>query len=242
MGQTVCAAVAAEADLDLVGAIDPQHIGGDVEGLAIAADASALLEAGVDVIVDFTVVAAARQNLRWAAEHGVHAVVGTTGFAADDLDTFSAAFTRSACVIAPNFAVGAVLAIRFAEMAAPYFDTAEVIELHHDAKRDAPSGTALHTAERIAASSADWAAEPTEQEVLPGSRGGVGPAGIRVHAVRMRGMVAHEEIIFGTTGQTLTLRHDSYDRSSFMPGVLLAVRKVVAMSGLTVGLDALLDL
>lgn len=242
MGRTVCAAVAEDSELVLVGAVDPQHIGKEVEGLAISADASALLDAGVEVIVDFTVVGAARENVRWAAEHGVHAVVGTTGFSAGDLDTFSAAFTRSACVLAPNFALGAVLAIRFAEMAAPYFETAEVIEFHHDAKRDAPSGTALHTAERIAASSSHWAPDPTEQEVLPGARGGAGPAGIRVHAVRMRGMVAHEEIILGTTGQTLTLRHDSYDRTSFMPGVLLAVKKVAGLSGLTVGLDALLDL
>ncbi len=242
MGQTVCAAVAGDADLELVGGVDPHHVGDSVEGVVIDADPSGLVDAGADVVVDFTVAAAARENVRWAAEHGVHAVVGTTGFSADDVDSFGAAFTRSGCVLAPNFAIGAVLAIRFAELAAPYFETAEIIELHHDAKKDAPSGTALHTAERIAAASPTWSPDPTEIEVLPGARGAAGPAGIRVHAVRMHGMVAHEEIILGTAGQTLTIRHDSYDRTSFMPGVLLAIKKVVGRTGLTVGLDELLDL
>jgi 4-hydroxy-tetrahydrodipicolinate reductase len=242
MGSTVCAAVAGKDGLDLVAGVDPHHVGREVEGIEIAADATALLDAGAQVVVDFTVVDAARENVRWAAEHGVHAVVGTTGFSADDIDSFAAGFTRSGCIIAPNFAIGAVLAIRFAELAAPWFETAEVIELHHDQKRDAPSGTALHTIERMAAASSTWAPDPTEQEVISGARGGEGPGGIRVHAVRMRGMVAHEEIILGTTGQTLTIRHDSYDRTSFMPGVLLAVTKVVDMTGLTVGLDELLDL
>ena len=242
MGATVCAAVAADAQLELVGGVDPHRVGDEVEGITVAADPSALLDAGAEVVVDFTVVGAARENVRWAAEHGVHAVVGTTGFSAADLDDFAVAFNRSACVIAPNFAIGAILAIRFAEMAAPYFETAEIIELHHDAKKDAPSGTAMHTAERMAAASDTWSVDPTEIEVLPGARGGAGPAGIRVHAVRMHGMVAHEEIILGTTGQTLTIRHDSYDRTSFMPGVLLAVKKVVERSGLTVGLDDLLQL
>jgi 4-hydroxy-tetrahydrodipicolinate reductase len=241
MGTTVCDAVAGEDGLELVAGVDPHHVGRDVQGVTIAGDPAALLDAGVDVVVDFTVVDAARENVRWAAEHGVHAVVGTSGFTAEDIDSFSAGFTRSACVIAPNFAIGAILAIRLAEIAAPYFETAEIIELHHDGKKDAPSGTAMHTAERLAAASATWAPDPTEIEVVEGARGGAGPAGIRVHAVRMRGMVAHEEIILGTTGQTLTLRHDSFDRTSFMPGVLLAIKKVVGMTGLTVGLDTLLD-
>jgi len=126
--------------------------------------------------------------------------------------------------------------------AAPFFDTAEIIELHHDNKADAPSGTALATADRIAAASADWAPDPTTSEVLPGARGGIGPAGIRVHSVRMRGMVAHQEVIFGAVGQTLTLRQDSYDRESFMPGVVLACKRIADFPGLTRGLDALLDL
>jgi 4-hydroxy-tetrahydrodipicolinate reductase len=169
-------------------------------------------------------------------------VVGTTGFEAADHDRFRAAFTRSNCVIAPNFAIGAVLMIAMAERAAPYFETAEIVEMHHDAKRDAPSGTAMFTAERIAAASSEWAADPTELTVVEGARGGTGPAGIHVHALRVRGMVASQEVIFGTTGQSLTIRHDTFDRSSFMPGVLLAIKVVADKPGVTVGLDQLLDL
>ena len=152
------------------------------------------------------------------------------------------AFTSAdrACVVVPNFAIGAVLMMRFAELAAPYFDTAEVIELHHNAKIDAPSGTARLTVERMAAASSTWAPDPTEHEMLTGVRGAEGPAGIRVHSVRMGGMVAHHEVILGTEGQTLTIRHDSTDRASFMPGVLAAVKAVPGHSGLIVGLDTLL--
>ena len=125
-------------------------------------------------------------------------------------------------------------------MAAPWFDTAEIIELHHDAKVDAPSGTAVATAQRMAAASADWAADPTQHEVYPGARGGEGPAGIRVHSVRMRGMVAHQEVVLGAQGQTLTIRQDSYDRLSYMPGVVLACTRIAEFPGLTVGLDSFL--
>jgi 4-hydroxy-tetrahydrodipicolinate reductase len=194
------------------------------------------------VAVDFTQLQAARSNLRWLAEHGVHAVVGTTGFADDDLDTFREWFQSSNCVIAPNFAIGAVLMMRFAELAAPYFETAEIIELHHDQKIDAPSGTAMHTLNRMAAASDEWAPDPTKNEVVDGSRGGKGPGGITVHSVRLRGLVAHQEVLLGTMGQTLTIRHDSYDRSSFMPGVLLAVKAVGGRPGVTIGLESLLDL
>jgi 4-hydroxy-tetrahydrodipicolinate reductase len=168
--------------------------------------------------------------------------VGTTGFTEDDLIEFAAMFSvhTANAVVAPNFAIGAVLMMRFAELAAPHFETAEIIEWHHDAKADAPSGTAMLTAERLAKASKHWADDPTTHAVLAGARGGVGPAGIRVHAVRMRGMVAHQEVVLGATGQTLTIRHDSYDRTSFMPGVLLAVKEVPRRPGLTVGLDALL--
>jgi len=237
MGITVCGAVAGDADLELRGAVDPNHVGDHVEGVTIT---GAMPD--VDVVVDFTHLGAARDNIQWAAENGVHAVVGTTGLSAEDHERFRAAFTTSNCVIAPNFAIGAVLMMRMAELAAPYFDTAEIIELHHDAKRDSPSGTAMLTAERMAAAKGSWAPDPTEVEVVEGARGGEGPSGIHVHAVRMRGMVAHQEVILGTTGQTLTIRHDTTDRSSFMPGVLLAVKRVADRPGLTVGLDALLDL
>jgi 4-hydroxy-tetrahydrodipicolinate reductase len=237
MGTTVCAAVGADADLELAGAVDPDHVGEQVAGASVTDHMS-----DVDVVVDFTHVAAARANIMWAAENGVHAVVGTTGLDARDHERFEAAFTKSNCVIAPNFAIGAVLMMRMAELAAPFFDTAEIIEFHHDGKIDAPSGTALATAARMAAAKPSWAPDPTKQEVIEGARGGAGPSGIHVHAIRMRGMVAHQEVILGTTGQTLTIRHDTTDRSSFMPGVLLAGKRVAERPGLTVGLDALLDL
>jgi 4-hydroxy-tetrahydrodipicolinate reductase len=188
------------------------------------------------------VAEAARTNLAWCALHGVHAVVGTTGLTEADLDDLRARFTRSACLVAANFSISAVLMMRFAEIAAPFFDTAEIIELHHDAKVDAPSGTALVTAERMAAASSTWAPDPTTHEVVPGARGGLGPAGIRVHSVRMRGMTAHQEVVLGTTGQTLTIRQDSYDRASFMPGVVLACRRIAEHHGLVLGLDPLLGL
>ncbi len=250
MGSTVCRAVAGDADLELVGAIDPYHsgldlrhaTGVDVPDLHIDPDPSALLDVGVDVVVDFTVVEGARANLAWAAENGVHAVVGTTGFTAADHERLRGAFTKSNCVIAPNFAIGAVLMMRFAELAAPWFETAEIIELHHNAKVDAPSGTALLTAERMAKASSDWAEDPTRTMTVPGARGAKGPADLPIHSVRLRGLVAHQEVLLGTTGQSLTIRHDSYDRDSFMPGVLLAVKAVADRPGLTVGLDALLGL
>jgi 4-hydroxy-tetrahydrodipicolinate reductase len=168
--------------------------------------------------------------------------VGTTGFTDHDYDRVRSTFTRSNCVIAPNFAIGAVLMMRFAELAAPWFESAEIIELHHDQKVDAPSGTAVLTAQRMAAASAEWGDDPTSKEVLAGARGASGAGGIPVHSVRLRGLVAHQEVLLGTTGQSLTLRHDSYDRSSFMPGVLLAVKHVAHRPGLTIGLDALLGL
>ncbi|HEX6423701.1 MAG TPA: 4-hydroxy-tetrahydrodipicolinate reductase [Acidimicrobiales bacterium] len=250
MGSTVCRAVAADPELELVGAIDPHHsgldlrhvTGVDVPDLHIAPDPTLLVDAGVDVVVDFTVLDASRRNLAWAAAHGVHAVVGTTGFTPDDHEQLRSQFTRSNCLVAPNFSVGAVLMMRFAELAAPWFETAEVIELHHDQKVDAPSGTAVLTAERMAKASGDWAPDPTRREVLAGARGAVGPGGIPVHSVRLRGLVAHQEVLLGTTGQSLTIRHDSYDRASFMPGVVLAVKQVADHPGLTVGLDSLLGL
>jgi 4-hydroxy-tetrahydrodipicolinate reductase len=249
MGTEVCRAVHEAADLELVAVVDPgaqvDHLAELVSidsDVAVSSDLADDAADRMQVAVDFTDLDAARRNLAWLAQHGVHAVVGTTGFTDDDLADLEARFTRSNCVIAPNFAISAVLMMRFAELAAPLFDTAEIIELHHDQKIDAPSGTAMMTAERMAAASSDWSDDPTENELVAGARGGRGPGGIPMHSVRMRGMVAHQEVILGAMGQTLTLRQDSYDRSSFMPGVLLAVRCVAARSGVTVGLDALLDI
>jgi 4-hydroxy-tetrahydrodipicolinate reductase len=242
MGATVCAAVLVDPDLELVAAVDPGREGDDIAGVTVSGSPDALAEAGAEVAVDFTVAEAARRNLRWCAAHGVHAVVGTTGLSAADLDDLGKHFTRSSCLVAPNFAIGAVLMMRFAELAAPFFETAEVIELHHDAKADAPSGTAMMTVQRMAAASPQWAPDPTTHEVVKGARGGAADGGIHVHSVRLRGLVAHQEVLLGTMGQSLSIRHDSYDRTSFMPGVVLAIKRVAERPGLTVGLDALLGL
>jgi 4-hydroxy-tetrahydrodipicolinate reductase len=249
MGITVCRAVDGDPELDLVAAVDPYHLGLDLRqvtgvngGLQVQGDAEALRAGGAAVAVDFTVVDAARENIRWCAKNGVHAVVGTTGFTEKDYAEFEASFTKSNCVIAPNFAIGAVLMMRFAELAAPYFETAEIIELHHDGKVDAPSGTARATAERMAAASPNWAPDPTTDVVIPGARGSEGPAGIRIHSVRLRGLFAHQEVVLGTTGQSLSIRHDTFDRDCYMPGVLLAIKAVGQRPGLTLGLDKLLNL
>lgn len=250
MGAEVCRAVAEADGLELIAAADSPDAAGqsvsDVAGvetpLVIAPSVDDVIDAEVHVVVDFTVAAAARENLPALARAGVHAVVGTTGLDAADLEALARRFESSNCLVAPNFAIGAVLMMQFAEAAAPHFDTAEIIEFHHENKIDAPSGTATATAERMAAASDDWLDDPTQHEVYDGARGGSGPSGIKVHSVRMRGMVAHQEVILGTTGQTLVLRHDTTDRTSFMPGVVLAVRGVADLPGpgLTVGLDALL--
>jgi len=248
MGSTVCRAVMDDPDLELVAAVDPHHAGIDLRqvtrldtDLVVSAGAEALLSARAEVAVDFTLVDAARANTDWCAAHGVHAVVGTSGFDDEDVARAERTFTSSNCVIAPNFAIGAVLMMHVAELAAPWFDTADIVETHHDAKVDAPSGTAMATAERMVAASPDWAADPTTNHVLDGARGAT-LGGIRLHSLRVRGMLAHQEVVLGTTGQSLTIRHDSYDRSSFMPGVVLAVKAVPDLPGVTLGLDRLLGL
>jgi 4-hydroxy-tetrahydrodipicolinate reductase len=240
MGATVCDAVVADPALQLVAAVDPKAAGQTLHGLTIGAELSTLTDADAQVVVDFTVAAASRVTLPWIAAHGMHAVVGTTGFTDDDLVMFRAAFTGSNCLIAANFAISAVLMMRFAELAAPFFETAEIIEMHHDQKIDAPSGTAVTTAKRMAAAKGEWAPDPTLHEVYAGSRGGLGPAGIRLHAIRMRGMVAHQEVILGAQGQSLTIRQDSYDRASFMPGVVLGCKHIADHAGLTIGLEPIL--
>lgn len=246
MGAAVCAAVAVADDLGLVAAVDVGSVGSTVGGVTIAGELRAFADAEADVVVDFTVADAVRVTLPWLAMHGVHAVVGTTGLTDADLSSVKSAFGDGPahCLIAPNFAISAVLMIRFAELAAPFFDTAEIIEYHHDRKIDAPSGTAMNTAERLAAARGDtpWNTDPTEDEVLPGARGGTGRGGVHVHSVRMHGMVAHQDVIFGAQGQSLTIRQDSYDRDSFMPGVLLACRRIADHPGVTVGLEHLLDI
>jgi 4-hydroxy-tetrahydrodipicolinate reductase len=203
-----------------------------------------LVEVGTDVVVDVTNLQAARENLPWFAMHDMHAVVGTTGFSDDDLAHLQRVYATNgkSCFLVPNFSIGAVLMMKFAEQAAEYFDGVEIIEFHHAQKKDAPSGTAALTAKRIAAArSTPWVEDPTEDETVPGSRGGEVAPGLRVHSVRMPGMLAHQEVIFGSVGQTLTIRHDSLDRASFMPGVLRAVQAVTGLpAGISSGLDTVL--
>ena len=229
MGSEVVRAVQGADDLELAGAYDV----GDAPDLS-----------GADVAVDFTHPDAVMANLEACVAAGVHAVVGTTGFTEERLDRLRGLLegTSTGIVVAPNFGVAAVLMMTFAARAARYFDSVEIVELHHAGKADAPSGTARRTAELVAQAREGLPPMPdATTQALDGARG-ADVAGVRVHAVRLAGLVAHQEVLLGGSGETLTLRHDSYDRASFMPGVLLAVREVASRPGLTVGLEALLDL
>ncbi len=233
MGAEVCRAVEAADDLELVAAVD-------------AGDDRSAVEAA-DVVVDFTVPDAVMGNLAWCVERGIHVVVGTTGFTEERLGQvreLTASRPGVGVLVAANFSVGAVLMMHFAEQAARHFESAEIIELHHPNKVDAPSGTATVTANRIAAARADAGLGPVPDATdsgLPGARGAE-VQGIHVHGVRLRGLVASQEVLFGSAGETLTIRHDSLDRAGFMPGVLAAVRAVSGLPGLTIGIDALLGL
>ncbi|WP_249643603.1 4-hydroxy-tetrahydrodipicolinate reductase [Nocardia sputi] len=235
VGQAICAAVTAAEDLELVAAVDKDD------------SLDTFTAANTQVVVDFTHPDVVMGNLRFLVEHGIHAVVGTTGF--DDarlaqVRDWLAGHREVGVLIAPNFAIGAVLSMRFAEQAARFFESVEVIELHHPNKADAPSGTAYRTAGLIATArdkaGLDRSPDATTTE-LEGARG-ADVDGVRVHSVRLAGLVAHQEVLFGTQGETLTIRHDSIDRSSFAPGVLLGVREIANRPGLTVGLDPFLDL
>ncbi|MBT2536744.1 4-hydroxy-tetrahydrodipicolinate reductase [Arthrobacter sp. ISL-69] len=235
MGAEAVKAVEAAADMKLVAAL------GRGDSLA------ELVNAGARVVVDLTVPESTEANVRFAVEHGMHAVVGTTGWDAARLHDLEELLGRNAGIgvlIAPNFALGSVLASAFAAKASKYFESVEVIELHHPDKVDAPSGTAVRTAQLIAAerAAAGIGAGPDATTTeLAGARG-CDVDGIRVHSVRLRGLVAHQEVLLGGPGEQLTLRHDSFDRASFMPGVLLGVRNIAGHPGLTVGLDGYLDL
>lgn len=235
VGTAIVAAVEAADDLTLAAALD--H--GD--------DLQALVDGGAEVVVDFTVPDAVMANVEFCVKHGIHCVIGTTGWTEErytQVRDWLEENPGTGVLVAPNFAISAVLTMKFAEMAAPFFESAEVIELHHPNKKDAPSGTAVHTAEGIARArqEAGMGAQPdaTEQS-LDGARG-ADVQGVPVHAVRMTGMVAHEQVIFGTRGQSLTIKQDSYDRESFVPGVLIGVEKIGENPGLTIGLESFLGL
>jgi 4-hydroxy-tetrahydrodipicolinate reductase len=263
MGREVCRTVLHRPGLELVAAIDPGYAGSTVadllgttgataEAVSVTDSLASLASARVEVIVDFTHLETSKATLAHCASAGIHAVVGTTGFTEADLDDLSELFvpgsvTGANCIVAANFAIGAVLMMRFAAMAAPWFDSAEIVELHHEAKRDAPSGTSLRTAEGMAAARAaagkdGFLADATSTVVVEGARGGAGPGGIRMHSVRLPGLIAHQEVLFGSVGQGLTIRHDSYDRVSFMDGVVLAVESVESRPGLTLGIEPLLGI
>lgn len=232
VGATMVGAVQAAEDLTLSAQVDA----GDPLSL--------LTEGNTEVVIDFTHPDVVMGNLEFLIGNGIHAVVGTTGFTAERLRQVESwlAGTTTNVLIAPNFAIGAVLSMHFAKQAARFFDSAEVIELHHPHKADAPSGTAARTAKLIAEARKGLPPNPDATSTgLPGARG-ADVDGIPVHSVRLAGLVAHQEVLFGTTGETLTIRHDSLDRTSFVPGVLLAVRRIPEHAGLTVGLEPLLDL
>lgn len=231
MGVEVCRAVEAAEDMELVAALDA----GDGREAALTAD----------VAVDFTHPDAVMGNIEWCVAHGIHAVVGTTGFTPERVDEvrgWLAAAPRVGAVIASNFSVGAVLMMRFARVAAPYFDSVEIVELHHPRKADAPSGTARTTANAVAEARREAGCPPMPDATttaLDGARGAV-VDGVHIHSVRLQGLVAHQEVLLGTAGETLAIRDDSYDRAAYMPGVLKAVRAVGSRPGLTLGIDDLL--
>ena len=231
MGLEVCKAVDAADDLELVAMID--------QGDELFSGATA------QVLVDFTSPDVVMDNVRWAIEQGISLVIGTTGFTEERLDRvrgWLAEKPGANVLIAPNFGIGALLMMRFAATAARYFESVEIIEQHHPRKFDAPSGTSTHTARLIAEARAAAGSRPmpdATKEELDGARGAL-VEGVRIHSVRAAGLVAHQEVLFGSAGETLTIRHDSLDRVSFMPGVLLAVRNVLNLPGLTVGIDSLL--
>ena len=230
MGAETCRTVEADHELELVAKVGR----GD--------DLAALVDAGADVAVDFTTPAAVMENVPFCLSHSIHAVVGTSGLTDDDFQTIEGWLQGSGVnvVVAPNFAVGAVLMMSFAATAARYFDVAEIVERHHERKLDSPSGTSLRTADLMNRARSEPWITPPETGSAAGSRG-LERDGLRVHSLRLPGSVAHQEVILGGHGETLTIRHDSLDRSSFMPGVVLAIKKVASLDGLVVGLEHLLD-
>jgi 4-hydroxy-tetrahydrodipicolinate reductase len=235
VGREVCTAVDGADDLELVARVDA----GD--------DLAALTEAGAEAVVDFTHPDVVMDNLEFCIAHGIHAVVGTTGFDEGRLEQLRGWLRDSPAtgvLVAPNFSIGAILMMRFAAEAARFYESAEVVELHHPDKADAPSGTARRTAELIAAARREAGLGPAPDATstaLAGARG-ADVEGVRVHGLRIRGLVAHQEVILGGLGETLTIRHDSMDRASFTPGVLLGLRRIAGTPGLTVGLEHFLDL
>jgi 4-hydroxy-tetrahydrodipicolinate reductase len=240
MGRALTQGLNAQTDLSVFALVDV-HDPGDVEGATHVAALDVLDPSRVDVVVDFSTPEAAVVSAKWCGQHGVDLVLGTTGLSADQRAEVESSVGENAVVMAANFSIGAVLSERFAAMAAPYFERVEIIELHHDKKVDAPSGTSLATAEAIRHSRANagrvTAPEPTERLTVDGARGADGGDGIRIHSVRLPGLVAHQEVVMGGPGEGLTIRHDSFDRTSFVAGVALAIRAASSRTGFYFGID-----
>lgn len=241
MGATVCQAVLNDPSTSLELAVDENAVGDTVDNCEIEIQGDLSNIEDVNVVVDFTMADASRETLPFLAARGIHAVVGTSGLDVKDIQNLRQCFTQSNCIIVPNFSISAVLMMRLAEIAAPHFDTIEIIEYHHNEKIDAPSGTAIATAEKLQAAANDLRGDPTSDMVLEGARGAKGETQIPIHSVRMEGMLAHQEVLLGTLGQTLTIRQDSSDRSSFMPGVIMAIKGIGRLEGVNVGLETLMD-
>lgn len=235
MGAEVCRAVEAAGDMEIVAMVDTGDWMFDIA------------DAGAEVVVDFTHPDVVMDNIRFCIDQDIRCVVGTSGLDPERLDTIRQWLEPKpelGVLVAPNFALGAVLSMRFAQLAARYYQSVEIVELHHNRKVDAPSGTAAHTARLVGKVLADegrGAGQDATTSEMDGARGAK-VDDVRVHSVRLPGLVAHQEVLFGGQGETLTIRHDSYDRTSFMPGVLLGVRSILGRPGLTVGLESLLDL
>ena len=275
MGVAVLRAVAEDVDCTLVAAVDPAAAGSRASDLCGVADLDQLIvrdtdhldASSTDVFVDFTVASSAMQNAKWCARNDVHLVIGTSGITETHLEELRGMFegASSNCIVAPNFSLGAVLMMRFAEIAAAWMSSGEIIELHHDRKVDSPSGTSMSTAQRMAQSALNRTPDVRQpfirpgtqrlsdgaspagsgvapKEVIQGARGALGAGGVHIHSVRLPGLLAHQEVVFGSEGETLSIRHDSFDRTSFMPGVLLAVKNIAILPGVTVGIDGLLGI
>jgi 4-hydroxy-tetrahydrodipicolinate reductase len=244
MGQMMANGLGALGDFTIAALVDP-HEPPAREGAAWARTIEEVDPSSADAVVDFSVPEGAAASARWCAAHAKVLVVGTTGLSDAQRDELKSAGARTGVVLCANYSIGAVLSERFAAQAAPYFDTVEIVELHHDRKVDAPSGTSLQAARRIAAAreAAGRAAiaDPTTRAPLAGTRGGEGPGGVRIHSVRLPGLTAHQEILFGGPGEGLTIRHDSFDRVSFVSGVALALRHVTPQSGFVEGIDSFLE-
>ena len=255
MGRAVVRAVSSEAGLKLVSAVDRANnpkIGNDIGLLCNINEAGvkltdnlneALSRARPDVMVDFTMPEIVMVNAQMALTNGVRVVIGTTGMSKDDIYELSkfAKQNSTGAIVAPNFALGAVLMMKFAQEASKYFAHAEIIEYHHDKKIDSPSGTAIKSAELMYETRKEFGRETvTSKEIIGGARGAVAEGKIRIHSVRLPGLIAHQEIIFGATGQALNIRHDAYDRTAFMPGVLMAIKKVIELDQLVYGLENIL--